>query len=262
MGAIVRRGDELLLIRRAHEPAAGEWSSGRPGGARRDADGGGDARAARGDRAAWCLWPVGRLGRAHRRRSALRDPGLRGDGDRRSHPSAGSDASEARWWPVSEVAKLQLVEGLAEFLHDHGVIRRSFEFSGSWGLSGFSVQPVGLWLLEPSGDVAVDRVACLGAVHGYEGDLAVGIEVDHWASSPAIDAGGGGGGRRFPGRADSGWMSKSAAIWGTRSASLRIAASRSSSGLVGMPAGITCVRTGRGRSSPPRWPSVAGWQWG
>ena len=37
-------------------------------------------------------------------------------------PTAASDASEARWWPVSEVAALHLVEGLAEFLHDHGVI--------------------------------------------------------------------------------------------------------------------------------------------
>ena len=37
-------------------------------------------------------------------------------------PVAASDASDARWWPVSEVAKLQLVDGLAEFLHDHGVI--------------------------------------------------------------------------------------------------------------------------------------------
>ena len=87
-------------------------------------------------------------------------------------------------------------------------------------------------------------VARLGAVHGYEGDLAVGIEVDHWASSLALDAGGGGGGRRPSGRADFGWMPKRPAICGTRSASLRMAASRSSLGLVGMPAGITCVRTG------------------
>jgi len=37
-------------------------------------------------------------------------------------PVAGSDAAEARWWPVSEVAALPLVEGLAEFLYDHGII--------------------------------------------------------------------------------------------------------------------------------------------
>ncbi len=30
VGAIVRRADELLLVRRGHEPAAGEWSV--PGG--------------------------------------------------------------------------------------------------------------------------------------------------------------------------------------------------------------------------------------
>ena len=39
-----------------------------------------------------------------------------------SEPTAGTDATEARWWPVAEVAALPLVEGLAEFLYDHGVI--------------------------------------------------------------------------------------------------------------------------------------------
>jgi 8-oxo-dGTP diphosphatase len=37
-------------------------------------------------------------------------------------PTAGSDASEARWVPLRDVAELDLVEGLAEFLHEHGVI--------------------------------------------------------------------------------------------------------------------------------------------
>jgi 8-oxo-dGTP diphosphatase len=35
---------------------------------------------------------------------------------------AGDDAAEARWIPLEEVADLRLVDGLAEFLHDHGVI--------------------------------------------------------------------------------------------------------------------------------------------
>jgi len=39
-----------------------------------------------------------------------------------AEPTAGTDAAEARWWPVAEVAALPLVEGLAEFLYDHGVI--------------------------------------------------------------------------------------------------------------------------------------------
>lgn len=37
-------------------------------------------------------------------------------------PEAGSDALEARWVVLHEVAELDLVDGLAEFLHDHGII--------------------------------------------------------------------------------------------------------------------------------------------
>ena len=37
-------------------------------------------------------------------------------------PSAGSDATEARWIPLADVAEMDLVDGLAEFLHEHGVI--------------------------------------------------------------------------------------------------------------------------------------------
>jgi 8-oxo-dGTP diphosphatase len=37
-------------------------------------------------------------------------------------PVAGDDASEARWVPLEEVAELDLVDGLAEFLHEHGVL--------------------------------------------------------------------------------------------------------------------------------------------
>src|SRR5690606_20497788 len=37
-------------------------------------------------------------------------------------PVAGDDAAEARWVPLSELLELRLVEGLAEFLHDNGVL--------------------------------------------------------------------------------------------------------------------------------------------
>jgi ADP-ribose pyrophosphatase YjhB (NUDIX family) len=37
-------------------------------------------------------------------------------------PVAGGDASEAAWVPLHEVAELDLVDGLAEFLHEHGVL--------------------------------------------------------------------------------------------------------------------------------------------
>jgi 8-oxo-dGTP diphosphatase len=38
-------------------------------------------------------------------------------------PTAGDDAAEAAWVPLDEVARLRLVEGLAEFLHDHGILK-------------------------------------------------------------------------------------------------------------------------------------------
>jgi 8-oxo-dGTP diphosphatase len=37
-------------------------------------------------------------------------------------PVAGDDAAEAAWVPLHEVSDLNLVDGLAEFLADHGVI--------------------------------------------------------------------------------------------------------------------------------------------
>lgn len=37
-------------------------------------------------------------------------------------PGAGSDAVEARWVPLVDVAELRLAPGVAEFLHDHQVI--------------------------------------------------------------------------------------------------------------------------------------------
>jgi len=37
-------------------------------------------------------------------------------------PAAGSDAAEAAWVPLNEVAYLTLVEGLAEFLHENGIL--------------------------------------------------------------------------------------------------------------------------------------------
>ena len=37
-------------------------------------------------------------------------------------PTAGDDAAEAVWVPLHDVATWPLVDGLAEFLHDHGII--------------------------------------------------------------------------------------------------------------------------------------------
>jgi 8-oxo-dGTP diphosphatase len=40
-----------------------------------------------------------------------------------AEPVAGDDADEVAWVPLADVAELPLVEGLAEFLHDHGILR-------------------------------------------------------------------------------------------------------------------------------------------
>jgi hypothetical protein len=37
-------------------------------------------------------------------------------------PVAGDDAAEAAWVRLDQVVELRLVEGLAEFLHEHGVL--------------------------------------------------------------------------------------------------------------------------------------------
>ena len=37
-------------------------------------------------------------------------------------PVAGADAAEAAWVPLDEVVDRGLVEGLAEFLHEHGIL--------------------------------------------------------------------------------------------------------------------------------------------
>ena len=123
VGAIVRRADELLLVRRGREPGAGEWSV--PGGrvepgemlmeaVTRELQEETGLHGVCGPLLGW----VERIG--DERHFVILDFEATVTGD--LTPSPGSDASEARWWPVSEVATLRLVDGLAEFLHDHGVI--------------------------------------------------------------------------------------------------------------------------------------------
>jgi len=130
VGAVVVDDDRLLLVRRAQPPSAGFWSV--PGG-----------RVEPGETLAQAVV-----------RELAEETGLEGvcgsllgwseilpDDDGAdglddhlvildftvtllewTEPTAGTDAGEARWVPLAEVAEMLLVPGLAEFLHEHGVI--------------------------------------------------------------------------------------------------------------------------------------------
>ena len=123
VGIVARRGDELLLVRRGHGPAAGEWSV--PGGrvewgetlaeaAVRELEEETGLRGVCGPLVGW----TERIVEDHHFvildfEVTLLDPG---------EPNPGGDAAEARWVPLWEVPELRLVDGLAEFLAEHGVI--------------------------------------------------------------------------------------------------------------------------------------------
>lgn len=123
VGAVVVDNERLLLVRRGHGPAAGEWSV--PGG-----------RVDAGETLAEAVL-----------RELSEETGLDGVCDELigwveritpehhfvildfrvsvfepADPVAGSDAAEAAWVPLVDVADLRLVDGLVEFLHEHGIL--------------------------------------------------------------------------------------------------------------------------------------------
>lgn len=123
MGAVVVDDDSLLLVRRGEGPGAGEWSV--PGGRVECGESLAEAvvRELReetglegvcGELIGW----VERIDESHHFVILDFEVTLLDTRD----PAAGDDAAEACWIPVSEVAEQRLVEGLAEFLHEHGVI--------------------------------------------------------------------------------------------------------------------------------------------
>ena len=124
VGAVVVEDGRLLLIRRGRGPAQGEWSV--PGGRVEPGELLAEAvvrelaeetglEGVCGELIGW----VERVGEDHH--FVILDFAVT-PLDPEAVPVAGDDAVEAMWVPLHDVAEMQLVEGLAEFLHDHGII--------------------------------------------------------------------------------------------------------------------------------------------
>jgi 8-oxo-dGTP diphosphatase len=123
VGAIAVDADRLLLVRRGHGPAAGTWSI--PGGRVEPGELLAEAvvrelleetgvEGVCGELVGWAerFTEVDHYVILDFRVAVLED----------TNPVAGDDAAEARWVPVVDVAELDLADGLAEFLHEHGLI--------------------------------------------------------------------------------------------------------------------------------------------
>src|SRR5947199_10647202 len=124
VGAVAVDNERLLLIRRGQEPGFGLWSV--PGGRFEAGEMLAEAvvrelaeetglEGVCGELVGW----VERVGDGHHFvildfAVTLLDPD--------AEPTAGDDAADAEWVALHELADQQLVEGLAEFLHDHGII--------------------------------------------------------------------------------------------------------------------------------------------
>jgi ADP-ribose pyrophosphatase YjhB (NUDIX family) len=123
VGAVALFDESILMVRRGRGPAQGTWSV--PGGRVEAGETLAEAvvreLAEETGLAGVCESLLGwaeRIGPGYHyvildfRVTVLSD----------SDPIAGDDAAEARWIPRVEIADLTLADGLAEFLHDHGIL--------------------------------------------------------------------------------------------------------------------------------------------
>jgi 8-oxo-dGTP diphosphatase len=122
VGAVIVHDGDLLLIRRGHGPADGEWSI--PGGRVESGELLIEAvvrelREETGLEGA-CGELVGWAEHAGEEHYVILD--FEVTVLERTEPIAADDAREARWVPLSDVTDLVLVEGLAEFLHEHEIL--------------------------------------------------------------------------------------------------------------------------------------------
>jgi 8-oxo-dGTP diphosphatase len=124
VGAVAVHDHHLLLVRRGHGPAAGEWSV--PGGRVEPGETLieavvrelGEETGLEGVCHGFVGW-VERIDDAHHFvildfAVTVLDPA--------ALPVAGDDAAEAAWVPVADLSDYRTVDGLVEFLREHSIV--------------------------------------------------------------------------------------------------------------------------------------------
>ncbi len=122
-GAVIRRDDEILLIRRARDPEAGRWSV--PGGRVEPGESLRDAVHREVREEVGLVAEVGALvGVVERRGPAhhILVADFVATVDANATPVAGDDAEAWAWVRLDELGEWDLVEGLGDFFAEHGIV--------------------------------------------------------------------------------------------------------------------------------------------